>query len=75
MLAKAHIRKNVKVETVKSKRMLKGSGSGNQSPLKTANRDYDPLFDGESSPTVVGSASTRGVRTEDSEEERKLASR
>ena len=38
------------------------SGSGNRSPLKeapkTGSKDYDPMFDGESSPTVVGSAST-----------------
>lgn len=39
--------------TVRSKQ-LGGSAKG----LKTGNKDYDPLFDGESSPTVVGSAST-----------------
>ena len=36
----------------------KAGGSGNYSPLKTGNRDYDPVYDGESSPTVVGSASS-----------------
>jgi hypothetical protein len=37
----------------------RGSGSGNYSPLKTGNRDYDPVYDGESSPTVIGSASSK----------------
>ena len=48
-------------------------------PLKTGSKDYDPMFDGESSPTVVGSASTserdRLVRTEvDSGDEAKRPS-
>ena len=34
------------------------SGKSSRTPLKTGHKDYDPLFDGESSPTVVGSAST-----------------
>ncbi|KAE9382190.1 hypothetical protein N431DRAFT_394027 [Stipitochalara longipes BDJ] len=34
------------------------SAKSSRKPLKTGNKDYDPLFDGESSPTVVGSAST-----------------
>jgi len=65
----------VPVETVKSKRFGKGSGSGHQNPLKTGHRDYDPLFDGETSPTVVGSASSGGKKGDDSDDERKLASR
>ncbi|KAF4621899.1 hypothetical protein G7Y89_g14446 [Cudoniella acicularis] len=37
-----------------------GTGSGKRSPrsLQTGTKDYDPMFDGETSPTVVGSAST-----------------
>jgi hypothetical protein len=66
---------DVKVETIRHKMAGKGSGSGVHTPLKTGQRDYDPLFDGESSPTVVGSASTKGIQEEDGEEERKLASR
>ncbi|KAA8574021.1 hypothetical protein EYC84_005557 [Monilinia fructicola] len=27
--------------------------------LRSGNKDYDPLYDGESSPTVVGSTSSR----------------
>ncbi|PVH76647.1 hypothetical protein DL98DRAFT_517850 [Cadophora sp. DSE1049] len=52
----AEIRAKAKVEEVRRK---KCTGS-RRSPkaLKTAHKDYDPLFDGESSPTVVGSAST-----------------
>jgi hypothetical protein len=36
------------------------SGSGGKKPrkLQTGSKDYDPQYDGESSPTVVGSAST-----------------
>lgn len=71
VLAKTDESKNVPVETVRRKGEWKdlpprSSGSGSKSPLKTG-RDYDPLFDGESSPTVVGSASTR--RTELGSEE------
>lgn len=52
----AEIKAKAKIEEVKRK---KGTGS-RRSPkaLKTAHKDYDPLFDGENSPTVVGSAST-----------------
>jgi len=50
------------------------SGKSSRTPLKTGNKDYDPLFDGESSPTVVGSASTSErerlvTKEEDSEDE------
>ncbi|KAN0121744.1 vacuolar membrane domain containing protein [Hyaloscypha variabilis] len=50
------------------------SGKSSRTPLKTGNKDYDPLFDGESSPTVVGSASTSErerlvAKEEDSEDE------
>jgi hypothetical protein len=67
---------NAAVETVKPKHSKgsKGSGSTKHSPLRTDNKDYDPLFDGESSPTVVGSATTRGIKSSESEDERKLAS-
>ncbi|KAL3417387.1 hypothetical protein PVAG01_11387 [Phlyctema vagabunda] len=61
----------------KSKRPY-SSGSGRTKELKLSSKDYDPLYDGESSPTV-GSSSTseqRGtkkkfVRTEDSDDEDK----
>jgi hypothetical protein len=35
-----------------------GGGSGNQTPPKTVDTEYDPQFDGENSPTVLGSAHT-----------------
>jgi hypothetical protein len=67
--------KGVEVSKVKPKenvRSKRGSRSG-KSPLKTGSKDYDPLFDGESSPTVVGSASTsereRLVKEADSEDD------
>ena len=61
----------------------KSPGSGRASPKKpgllTGNKDYDPLYDGESSPTVVGSASTsereRLVYTGDSDDEGKGAAK
>lgn len=34
----------------------KEGGSAHQTPPKTADTEYDPQFDGESSPTVIGSA-------------------
>lgn len=46
---KAVVRENVKSGS--------GRGSPRQLGLRTGNKDYDPLYDGESSPTVVGSAS------------------
>jgi hypothetical protein len=53
-----------------------GRGSPKKEELKTGSKDYDPMFDGESSPTVVGSASAserdRLVQTEaDSDDEAK----
>lgn len=67
--------KRVVAERVKRK----SEGSGVRSPKKpgllTGNKDYDPMYDGESSPTVVGSAGSSGrerlVHTEDSEDEGK----
>ncbi|TEY47356.1 hypothetical protein BOTCAL_0307g00130 [Botryotinia calthae] len=47
VLAKTH--KNTRPETPRSKR----------AGLRSGNKDYDPLYDGESSPTVVGSTSSR----------------
>jgi hypothetical protein len=38
-------------------RKAKGSGSKPRS-LQTGSKDYDPMFDGENSPTIVGSAGT-----------------
>jgi hypothetical protein len=59
----AEIRGKADTETKGSNKNIgkRGSGSG-RSPLKT-NREYDPQFDGETSPTVVGSASTRGLQS------------
>ncbi|KAI9048341.1 hypothetical protein LZ554_008133 [Drepanopeziza brunnea f. sp. 'monogermtubi'] len=55
----------VKAEEVKRKARTRTStqavgGGSSQRPkaLQTGSKDYDPLFDGETSPTVVGSAST-----------------
>jgi hypothetical protein len=78
---------NKTVEEPKSKpketvRKYGGSSRSSKSPrkpgLKIGSKDYDPLFDGESSPTVVGSASTsdrerlllKGVDSEDEGERR-----
>lgn len=67
-------------KTVKENVKRKSSGSGGRSPKKPAallmgNKDYDPMYDGESSPTVVGSASgserERLVHTGDTEDEGK----
>ena len=48
-------------EAAKENLKRKSSGSGERSPtnpgLMMGNKDYDPMYDGESSPTVVGSAS------------------
>jgi hypothetical protein len=67
--------KNVVAEGIKRKREGSGVGSPRKSGLMTGNRDYDPLYDGESSPTVVGSAGSNGrerlVHTEDSDDEGK----
>jgi hypothetical protein len=54
VLAKGEELKKGKANARHSVRSAKGS----RKPLKTGHKDYDPLFDGESSPTVVGSAST-----------------
>ncbi|ESZ95587.1 hypothetical protein SBOR_4024 [Sclerotinia borealis F-4128] len=48
VLAKVH--KKTRPETPKNEKRL---------GLRTGNKDYDPLYDGESSPTVVGSTSSR----------------
>jgi hypothetical protein len=52
-----------------TKSSTRSSGSGKRGPrkLQTGSKDYDPLFDGETSPTVVGSASSndRGTVNED----------
>lgn len=74
ILAKAA--ENKKTRTKITANPKKGSGSrpsSGQKSLKTANKDYDPMLDGESSPTVVGSASTserdRLMKDADSENE------
>ena len=71
--------KNVVAERV----LAKSEGSGARSPrnpgLVMGNRDYDPLYDGESSPTVVGSPGSSGrerlVHTEGSDDERKASAK
>ncbi|KAK2624060.1 hypothetical protein QTJ16_006694 [Diplocarpon rosae] len=52
------IRAKATAEAVRRKERRQGSSSSGK-PLQTGSKDYDPLFDGESSPTIVGSASTR----------------
>jgi hypothetical protein len=53
------------------------SGTGRRTAqLKTGNKDYDPLLDGENSPTtVVGSASTAGKLKEADDDEHELLPR
>jgi len=66
---------------VKNKRGRSSSSRG-MNPLKTGNKDYDPLFDGESSPTVVGSSSNsererlalKEAESEDEGERKRIAS-
>ncbi|KAF8860791.1 hypothetical protein BDZ45DRAFT_800491 [Acephala macrosclerotiorum] len=84
VLAKADEVKKQKVQSkVKSK---KGSGSrlsSGRGSLKKDNRDYDPILDGESSPTVVGSASAserdrlvlKEADSEDESEQRRIRSK
>lgn len=48
----------VKGDNVQVKHKSKASGSGKKRGALKTGGDYDPMFDGESSPTVVGSAST-----------------
>ncbi|TVY83063.1 Vacuolar membrane protein [Lachnellula suecica] len=52
--------KNASKNSVTSETKPQASGSREKKPRKlhTGSKDYDPQFDGESSPTVVGSAST-----------------
>lgn len=63
----------VVMERVKRKSEATGRRSPKKPGLLTGSKDYDPMYDGESSPTVVGSAGTsereRLVHTEDSEDE------
>lgn len=47
---------NVQAEVVRHKRNT-GSGSGNHGTLVTGDREYDPVRDGENSPTTAGSGS------------------
>jgi hypothetical protein len=87
ILAKAaEIKKGKSKTSVKAKR---GNSSGSSSrpssgkkTLKTATKDYDPMLDGESSPTVVGSANTsererlalKEADSEDEEEQERIRS-
>jgi hypothetical protein len=52
----AEVRAKAKVGRTNAESERRGAGSGSQSPPKPANVDYDPLFDGDGSPTVIGSA-------------------
>ena len=58
--AKADVVKKAAVDANMGKKNGSSSrpGSSRIQGLKTGHRDYDPLFDGESSPTVAGSSST-----------------
>jgi hypothetical protein len=65
-----------KVATESVKRKGGSSHRSSKKPgLLTGNKDYDPEFDGESSPTVVGSSSSSGperlISTKDSDDENK----
>ncbi|KAG0650955.1 Vacuolar membrane [Hyphodiscus hymeniophilus] len=65
--------KKVAVERVKRKSEGSGVGSPREPRLFTGNKDYDPMYDGENSPTVVGSSKSereRLVHTGDSDDER-----
>jgi hypothetical protein len=71
VMAKEEELKKAKSKVKESKRF---SGGSSRKGLKTGHKDYDPLFDGESSPTVVGSASTSDrerlmAKEEESEDE------
>ncbi|KUJ18524.1 uncharacterized protein LY89DRAFT_581983 [Mollisia scopiformis] len=76
VLAKADELKTKAKASAKTKRGNSSSsrpGTG-KSHSKKVNKDYDPMFDGESSPTVVGSASTSererlALKEADSEDE------
>jgi hypothetical protein len=80
VLSKADKRKDIPIK-VKSKRGHSSSSRG-MNPLKTGDKDYDPLFDGESSPTVVGSSSNsererlvlKEADSEDEEERKRIPS-
>lgn len=59
----------VKAEEAKRKQSVGGSSRNRPQALKTGSKDYDPLYDGESSPTVVGSAHTFASPTKKTEVE------
>jgi hypothetical protein len=62
LAAKADGGKKVVVERVKRKNEGSGISSPKKSGLLTGSKDYDPIYDGESSPTVVGSSSSERDR-------------
>jgi hypothetical protein len=74
--------KDVQTKTKSKSKRGYSSSSRRTNPLKTGSRDYDPLFDGESSPTVVGSSSNserermalEEADSEDEEEQKRIAS-
>jgi hypothetical protein len=45
-------------KAVKERKNRAGGSSRGSRSLQTGSKDYDPMFDGETSPTVVGSAGT-----------------
>lgn len=74
VLAKAKESKKNTKESAKDRPYSSNSRNGKQSgQLKTGNKDYDPLLDGDSSPTtIVGSTSTSGrLKGEDAEQDGK----
>ena len=64
-------RKKIEVERVKRKSQASRVRSPKKPGLLTGSKDYDPMYDGESSPTVGSSSSERErlVRPEDSDDE------
>ena len=65
MLRKEDSESEIKIKAKDSGRSMKDSrGKGRSKELKNRSKDYDPLYDGDSSPTVVGSSSTSVVAYE-----------
>jgi hypothetical protein len=74
VMAKVDEAKKKAKAIIRTNRGSVGSSRGPRStPLETGRRDYDPLLDGDSSPTVVGSASAsereRALKERESDDE------
>jgi hypothetical protein len=71
LLAKVDSIKKAKIGNRTGRGSVGSSRSPRSGALRAGRRDYDPIFDGESSPTVVGSVSTseQPLKEEDSDDE------